>query len=387
MRRLRVVLVVPGFVIERDEPGMAAIVDLVERIGRVHETRVIALRHPPARPAYTVAGVRVTALGAGRSAGIAGRAAVLARGVRAVVALHRRRPVDLVHGLWLDEPGAVATLAGRLIGRPSVASVMGGELVGLSDIGYGAAIGRGGRWTAAVSLRGADLVTVGSSLAGEAVEARRPARVELLPLGVDLDVFRPADQRAGHGGVASPPTILFVGALEPVKDPAAMLRVFARLAADRPNLRLDIAGEGGLLPTLAREVTGLGLDGRVRFLGQVRRAAMPDLYRAATLLAITSRHEGQSMVAVEATACGLPVVGTRVGLLPNLGEAALTVPVADEVGLAIAIESVLDDPARAAAMGAAGRHAAEERFDLERTSAALLSRYEELIGHGDSPGR
>ncbi len=313
---------------------------------------------------------------------------MLTRGVRAVVALHRRRPVDLVHGLWLDEPGAVATIAGRLIGRPAVASVMGGELVGLPDIGYGAALGRGGRWTAAVTLRGADLVTVGSSLAGEAVQARRSGPVALLPLGVDLDAFRPADRRDAAGPMwPRHPRSCSSASLEPVKDPAAMLRVFARLAADRPALRLDIVGDGRLRPGLEREVTRLGLDGRVRFLGQVPRAAMPDLYRAATLLAVTSRHEGQSMVAVEAAASGLPVVGTRVGVLPDLGEAALTVPVGDEAGLAIAIASVLDDPARAASMAAAGRHVAEERFDLERTSAALLARYEALVSRGGAPGR
>ena len=152
---------------------MAAVVDLVERIGRVHDCRVVALRHPPGASRLRDrggAGVRARCRASGRRAG---RAEVLARGVRAVVRLHRRRPVDLVHALWLDEPGAVATIAGRIIRRPVVASVMGGELVGLPDIGYGAALGRGGRWTTALTLRGADLVTVGSTLVGEAVTARR----------------------------------------------------------------------------------------------------------------------------------------------------------------------------------------------------------------------
>ena len=387
MTRLRIVLLVPGFVSDRDEPGMAAIVDLVERIGRVHDTRVVALRHPPARPAYSLAGVRVSALGMGRSGGLAGRAAVLARGVRAVVALHRRRPVDLIHALWIDEPGAIATLAGRLIGRPVVASVMGGELVGLPDIGYGAALGRGGRWTAALTLRGADLVTVGSSVVGESVAMRRSGPVDLLPLGVDLTAFRPADAEVGAPGTAAPLTILFVGGLEPVKDPTTLLRVFGRFAADRPALRLDFVGEGRLHPDLLRDIDRLGLEGRVRFLGQIARPAMPDLYRAATLLAVTSLHEGQSMVAVEAAASGLAVVGTRVGALPDLGGGALSVPVGDEAGLADAIASVLDDPARAAAMGAAGRRVAGERFDLERTSTALLSRYEELVNRCGAPGR
>ena len=92
------------------------------------------------------------------------------------------------------------------------------------------------------------------------------------------------------------------------------------------------------------------------------------------------------MVAVEAAASGLPVVGTRVGVLPDLGEGALTVPVGDEAGLVDALASVLDDPRRAAAMGMAGRRAAEDRFDLDRTSAALLAEYETLVSRGRARG-
>ena len=90
----------------------------------------------------------------------------------------------------------------------------------------------------------------------------------------------------------------------------------------------------------------LGVGDRVSFLGQVPRNEMPARYRAARLLLVTSRHEGQSMVAVEAAASGIPVVGTRVGVLPDLGSGALTVPLGDEAALVTAAAMVLDDPAR-----------------------------------------
>ena len=85
------------------------------------------------------------------------------------------------------------------------------------------------------------------------------------------------------------------------------------------------------------------------------------------------------MVAVEAAASGLPVVGMRVGVLPDLGAGAVVVPVGDQTSLTAAIAAVLDDPVHAATMRVAGRLAASERFDLDRTSAALLSRYEGLV--------
>ena len=266
----------PGFVVERDEPGMPAIVDLVERIASVHDCEVIALRHPPARPPYRVAGARVTALGVGTASGASGRARVLAGGVRAVLRRHRRRPFDLVHALWADEAGAVATIAGRLVRRPVVVSVLGGELARIPDIGYGAALGRGGRWTVGVSFRGADLVTAGSSTALAAILERRPERpVALLPLGVDTTVFRPADAAeaetadAERAGRPARQTILFAGSLEPVKDPAAMLRVFGRLASDRPGLDLVLVGDGRLRAG-AGDVDRRDRAGRT---GPVRRSA------------------------------------------------------------------------------------------------------------------
>jgi glycosyltransferase involved in cell wall biosynthesis len=378
-RRLRVAIVIPGFVVDRDDPGLPAVVDLVERIGRRHDCQVIALRHPPARPAYRVAGATVTALGAGAAAGAVGRAAVLAIGIRAVLRLHRRRRLDLIHGLWADEAGAVATIAARLVRRPAVVSVLGGELARLPEIGYGAALGRGGRWTVAVSFRGADLVTAGSSTALSPVLERRPtATVALLPLGVDTTVFRPAELP----GPPAAQTILFAGSLEPVKDPATMLRVFGRLAAGRPGLSLELVGDGRLRAGLEASVAGTVLAERVRFSGHIARNEMPGRYRSATVLAITSRHEGQSMVAVEAAASGLPVVGGRVGILPDLGDAALIVPVGDEAALADALAAVLDDPVRAARMAAAGRATAVARFDLGGTAADLLRRYDELVTRG-----
>lgn len=375
MSRLRVAIVIPGFVEARDDPGLPAVVDLVARIAAAHDTHVVALRHPPARPLYRVAGATVHALGGGRAAGPSGRAALLARGLLALLRIHRQRPLDLVHAFWADEAGAVAALAARMIGRPAIVSVMGGELVRLADIGYGAALGRGGRLTAALALRQAALVTCGSTTIRELVLARAPrATVELLPLGVDTTAFSPAGEPAR--GV---PRILFVGGLEPVKDPQMLIRAFADLAGSHPDARLDIVGQGSLQAEIRRLAAELGIGERVTFRGQLPRGALPEVYRAASVLAVSSRHEAQSMVAIEAAACGVPVVGTRVGALPDLSHGALTVPVGDRAGLARALATVLDDPVLAASMGVAGRAVVVERFDIRRTADELLERYAGLV--------
>ena len=314
---------------------MPAVVDLVERLAAVHDCDVIALRYPPARPRYRVAGARVRALGLGSVGGLAGRAAVLARGVRAVLAIDRRRRIDVVHGLWADEAGAVATIAGRLLRRPVVVSLMGGELAALADIGYGAGLGRGGRWTTAISLRGADLVTAGSEAALRSVLERRPgAPVVLAPLGVDLAVFRPAVaaarirpagqrpvRRQPRTGQGPGPRVCVSSRRWPSIGPACGSRSSAKGAC--------VATSSGSPPS---SVSATGSASWARCHGTRCRHATA----RRGLLLVTSRHEGQSMVAVEAAASGIPVVGTRVGVLPDLGSGALTVPLGDEAGLVAA---------------------------------------------------
>lgn len=384
MRPLRVLLVVPGVGTTRDAPGMPAVVDLMERLGASVDLRVVALRHPASRATFVLGGTTVRALGLQDARGPAGRARVLAAGLATAIDEHRRRGIDVVHGLWADEPGAIAAIAGRLLGRPSVVSVMGGELVGLQDIGYGAALGRGGRWTAATALRLADLTTTGSTATLEAVRARRGRKPALLlPLGVDTATFAPtatdlADAGTGGGSTGSA-TILFAGALEPVKDPDLALRAFAILAAGRPYVRLAIAGDGRLRPDLVGRVAELGLEDRVDVLGHVRRGDLADVYRRAAVLLVTSRHEGQSMVAVEAAASGLPVVGPPVGVLPDLGPGATLVPTRAAADLASAVAAVLDDPGRRAATAAAARRVAVDRFGQDRTVADLLAAYRALV--------
>lgn len=373
MRRLRIGVVIPGFAARRDEPGLPAVLDLIERIAAVHEVEVVALRHPPRRQPFQLVGATVHTVGAGQHAGVSGRSAVLGRGMATLLALHRQRRMDVLHGLWVDEAGALATVAGRLLRRPAVVSLMGGELVALPDIEYGAALGRGGRWTAALALRGARLVSVASDAMRDLVHERLPDKdVRLAPLGVDTQLFRPPDDQARS------PVVLFAGSLEPVKDPLLALRAFARIAARHPQARLRFLGDGRLRQAVERAAGELGVGGHVELAGYVDRNGLPAEYRAAALLVISSRHEAQSMVAVEAAASGLPIVGTCVGIVPDLGSGAISVPVGDEAGLAGAMSTLLEDAALRQRHAAAARTAAVERYDIKRTSAALLAIYDEV---------
>ena len=124
----------------------------------------------------------------------------------------------------------------------------------------------------------------------------------------------------------------------------------------------------------------LGLGERVRFLGGVDQPALAEHYRRAALHVFASRHEALLMTLLEAAACGLPTVGTAVGLLPDRPELGIAVPVGDADALAEAILGLLDDPARRAALGRAAHRAVQKSYTIDRTAAALAALYAEVAG-------
>jgi glycosyltransferase involved in cell wall biosynthesis len=235
-----------------------------------------------------------------------------------------------------------------------------------------------------VSLRAAAVVTAGSVTLFRAASGVAPGvSLRLLPLGVDLAMFSPLagatpSERAGCAGAA--PRLFFAGSLTPVKDPVLLLRAFARVG-DR-HATLDVAGEGPLRPGLERLASSLGVGERVRFLGAVARPDLADRYRAADLLVAPSRHEAQSMVVAEAAACGLPVVGRAVGIVPELAAAGGAIAIADggPLELAAAIDDALR-PAARDAMCLAARACAARAWDLDRSVTRWSGLWTELAAH------
>ncbi len=146
-----------------------------------------------------------------------------------------------------------------------------------------------------------------------------PAKISVIPCGVDLSLFRPRDPRAARRRLGLPPDkklILYVGRLDPLKGLDVLLRALARLD-DRAGVQLVVVGgDRGLTPErrrleeLARE---LGLEGMVRFVGPVAHARLPWYFSAATVTVVPSYHESFGLVALESLACGTPVIAARVG--------------------------------------------------------------------------
>lgn len=359
-------MVVPGGV---DRGGewrvIPVLLGLISRITREHELHVFALRQE-ARPArWTLRGATVHNAGTARPG---------LRAFRDLLAEHRRAPFAVLHGIWC-RPGLVAASAARLLGRPALVQLVGGDLGNRPEIGYGMLRRRRGqaRLRAAAAL--ASHLTVESGFAREIAE-RAGVRPELLPFGVALDEWPPLPPRRRKPGAEA--RLLFVGSLNPVKDPWTLLRGMAALRDRGVRFRLDAVGEDVMDGAAQRFAAELGLSGHVTFHGFRTSAGLRPLMERADLLVVSSRHEGAPAVALEAAVCGVPAVGTPVGHLAGWApDAAATYPVADHQALAGTVAAVLADEERRLRMA----HAAQRRAiddDADRAAARVLEIYRTL---------
>ena len=214
------------------------------------------------------------------------------------------------------------------------------------------------------------------------------ARVVTVAPGVDLEHFRPGEASGARTRLGVPPDavlLLFVGRLQPLKAPDVLLRAAARLLEHDPSLagRLQVAVVGGpsgngqsepaLLHCLAAE-----LDLSVRFEGPAGPDRLRDWYAAADLVAVPSHNESFGLVALEAQACGTPVVASRVGGLRTTvadGVSGLLVDGHSADAWAAALGQGLRDRERLS-LGAVP-HAA--RFSWHRTATGLLAAYRDVM--------
>jgi glycosyltransferase involved in cell wall biosynthesis len=373
---MRVGLVVPGFSADPNDWCIPALRDLVRQLAPVADIHVFALRYPYRAVQYDLVGARVTALGGGEARG-RGSASLWGRTAMALRAEHHRHPFDALHAFWAGETGGLTALVGRALGIPTVVSLAGGELVGLRDIGYGGLLRRAERLKTRLALRLATAVTTGSTLALALAQPwlRQPAGIRRIPLGVDLLRFTP-ERLSPADGLAR---LLHVASLTGVKDQATLLRAAALLRQRGYVFELELVGSGPLEPELRSLAGRLGVENVVRWRGSIGHELMPGEYARGQLFVLSSRHEAQGMAALEAAASGLPVVGTRVGVVPELApDAARVAPVGDAVGLADGIAELLDDPRARMGLGCSARELAATEFGLERCASRFLDLYAEV---------
>ena len=216
--------------------------------------------------------------------------------------IHAQRPDDL------------AAFAFAKRGNPKVCTLHGIPAIGVRrrrGAGYGAMY----RALERMGLRRARGIIAVNEGTARWYASRYPwlaGRTTVVPVAVDTQRFRPMDRMEARTalGVSADHVLLFAGRLTPEKRVDAILRALPHV----PDAELLVAGDG---PEAAR-LRGLANGARVRFLGTVPHDAMPRLMNAADLLVLPSEYEGLATVALEALACGTPVVATPVGGLPEV---------------------------------------------------------------------
>jgi len=194
-------------------------------------------------------------------------------------------------------------------------------------------------------------------------------RIHVVPNGIAAEMF------TAHTGVRPVRSVVTVANLRREKGHDVLLRAAAMLAPSNPELSFTIAGDGPRAGEL-REMAGrLGVADRVRFTGHVED--VPALLARGDAFVLPSLSEAFPNAAIEAMAAGLPVVASAVGGLLDLvdhGRTGLLVPPSDPGSLARAIASLVEDPARAARLGAAAREEVTTRYSFDR----MVRSFEEL---------
>ncbi|MHB1414154.1 MAG: glycosyltransferase [Chloroflexota bacterium] len=194
--------------------------------------------------------------------------------------------------------------------------------------------------------------------------AADPRRVTVIPCGVNLGLFQPADKAEARSllGLNGKRVLLFVGRMDPLKGLDLLLHATAMLLPEMPDLHLVAVG-GDAAPEseesrVRRLAADLGLQDRVDFVGAIPQTALPAYYNAADICAVPSFYESFGLVAVEALASGTPVVASRVGGLPNVvkhGENGLLVERRTAEDFAASLGGLLRDEAKRGHLAARAR--------------------------------
>ena len=168
---------------------------------------------------------------------------------------------------------------------------------------------------------------VDTSRFAPSVEPKRAVRARLVARGLDIDI--------------DAPWILYVGRLQPQKAPQRLLDAFALLRRQQPSAQLILIGDGNLRGAVEDQVRRQGLAASVHLLGPVPQTELPSYYHAAELLVLTSNFEGMPMCVLEALACGLPVVTTRVGEVARVVQPGTTGEIAGAADAASVCSALL----------------------------------------------
>ncbi len=216
-----------------------------------------------------------------------------------------------------------------------------------------------------------------------------PGKVRLAPCGVDLEKFRPMDQKEVRRqlGLNGEKLLLYVGRVEPLKGLDLLVETAAQIEAGDESVRMMVVGGGGPGEPETDRVRRLAeerqVDDLIEFVGRVDQDQLPLYYNAADVCVVPSYYESFGLVALESMACGTPVVASRVGGLPTLvhhGHTGYLKPWRCPEAFANSVEMIISSDRLQDSLGQAARRRAE-MMGWESVAAMISAEYRAL-----SPG-
>lgn len=329
-----------------------------------HDVTVLVCDPTARSRSEAVGGARI--IRAGRLATVASMPVSFAQ----PLALAQMRP-DIIH---VQSPYPLGEAANWLVGRAKA-----------TVISYQSDVVRQKGWLRLYGpvlrrvLRAADRIIVSNGRYLESSPWLAPVRGKcaVVPLSVDHHRFSPPSEPFD-----GPPTLLFVGRLRYYKGVDTLIRALTHL----PDVALNVAGTGPMMAAWKSLAAGLGLSGRVRFLGDVSDADLPALYQQAHcfVLPANARSEAFGKVLLEAMASGLPCITTELGTgtswVVQHGVTGIVVAPRDEGAMADAVLQVLSDPVHRSQMGRAGRARVEAQFTQARMIEGVETVYRQALG-------
>ncbi len=203
--------------------------------------------------------------------------------------------------------------------------------------------------------------------------------IHVIPFGVDCDLFQASSTPRPNNEIR----LGFFKNLERKYGPEVLVEAFATIANQCPNARLTLAGKGDMTNVLRAQVAKLGLSDRVDFPGRLPHEQMVAAMQATDIFMMPSTcQESFGVAAIEASACEVPVVATRVGGVPEAvvdGDTGILVPAFDARALAEACMALIRDPARRAALGRRGRQFVLDNYQWHANAATMASVYRQLL--------
>jgi glycosyltransferase involved in cell wall biosynthesis len=292
-----------------------------------------------------------------------------------VRALHRSKPIDVIHAHAPLPCGHAAALLSRELDIPFVVTVHGLDAFSTKQVG-----GHAGQWCKRVTRwvyhSARQVICISEKVREQVLEGCAAVNTEVIYNGVDPRAFAPREERPATE------VLLSVGNLIPIKGHELLLRALASIHHRFPHLSCEIIGDGPERSRLNALAVNLKLADKARFLGRQNRAQVAVAMQGCTIFALPSRYEGLGCVYLEAMSAGKPVIACRGQGIEEVilhGSNGWLVDPDDVQNLAGALSALLEDSHRRRQMGEAARRTILSGFTLAHQADRLARTYRECV--------